>query len=73
MKIHEIKKGDVIALDNGETTRKLRVLRCTNKEIVKEYGVEPHYECEIFDTTILTRGEINAITHQENCLETFLN
>lgn len=73
MKIHEIKKGDVVELDNGTTTRKLRVLRCTNKETVKEYGTEPFYECEIFDRTVLTRAEINAITHRENCLGTFLN
>ena len=71
--ITEIKKGDVVELDNGTTTRKLRVLRCTNKEIVKEHGVEPYYECEIFDRTTLTRAEINAITHRENCLGTFLN
>lgn len=71
--IYEIKKGDVVELDNGITTKKLRVLRCTNKEIVKEAGVEPFYECEIFDRTTLTRAEINAITHRENCLGTFLN
>lgn len=71
--IYEIKKGDVVELDNGVTTRKLRVLRCSNKEIVKEYGVEPKYDCEIFDTTNLTRAEINVITHRENCLGTFLS
>ena len=71
--IYEIKKGTVIELDNGVTSRKLRVLECTNKEVVKEHGVEPMYRVEIFDQEILTRREINAITRRENCLGTFLN
>lgn len=71
--IYEIKKGTVVELDNGVTTRKLRVLECTNKETVKEYGVEPIYRVEIFDQEYLTRKEINLITRRENCLGTFLS
>lgn len=71
--IYEIKKETIVELDNGVTTRKLRVLECTNKEEVKKYGIEPHYRVEIFDQEILTRNEINLITRRENCLGTFLN
>lgn len=71
--IYEIKKGTVVELDNGVTTRKLRVLECTNKETVKEHGVEPIYRVEIFDQEYLTRKEINLITRKENCLGTFLS
>ena len=71
--IHEIKKDTIVELDNGVTTRKLRVLECTNKELVKEHGLEPIYRVEIFDQEYLTRKEINLITRRENCLETFLS
>ena len=71
--IHEIKKGTVVELDNGVTSKKLRVLECTNKEDVKKHGIEPLYRVEIFDQELLTRREINAITRRENCLGTYLS
>lgn len=71
--IYEIKKGNVVPVDNNVTTRKLRVLECVNKELVKERGAEPIYKIEVFDTLYVTRREINAITNRENCLGTYLN